>query len=72
MSAYILVVRDTTFWLVGPFKDDAAASTWGHDPENNPEQDPRWHTVELNAANHKTHHHQTCIYSPGLATWIAK
>ena len=71
MSAYILAVRDTTFWLVGPFKDDAAASTWGHDPENNPEQDPRWHTLELNAANHKTRY-QTCVYSPELAARIAK
>lgn len=44
---YILVMRHTKFWLVGPFDSHEAAGDWGMDPANNPDDDPRWQTIEL-------------------------
>ena len=44
---YLLVARDDHFWLVGPFDTQAVAGDWGSDPANNPEDDPRWQTIEL-------------------------
>lgn len=42
---YIMVMRDRTFWLVGPFETQDKAGDWGR--ANNPEDDPRWQTMEL-------------------------
>lgn len=44
---YIMVMRDTKFWLVGPFDTNSAAGNWGRDAVNNPSDDPRWQTIEL-------------------------
>jgi hypothetical protein len=44
---YIMVMRDTKFWLVGPFDTQDSAGDWGSDPANNPTDDPRWQTIEL-------------------------
>jgi len=44
---YLLVSRDDRFWLVGPFDTAANAGAWGHDPANNPADDPRWQVLEL-------------------------
>lgn len=44
---YILVARDTRFWLVGPFISQESAGKWGSQRRNNPSDDPRWQTIEL-------------------------
>lgn len=44
---YIMVMRDTRFWLVGPFDSQKSAGDWGSDLKNNPADDPRWQTIEL-------------------------
>lgn len=44
---YIMAMRDTKFWLVGPFDTQANAAAWGYNPANNPTDDPRWQTIEL-------------------------
>lgn len=44
---YIIVMRDTDFWLVGPFDTLDVAGEWGDDPANNPTDDPRWQTIKL-------------------------
>lgn len=44
---YILVMRNTRFWLVGPFDSEDNAAAWGRDPVNNPADDPRWQVIEL-------------------------
>jgi hypothetical protein len=44
---YLLVARDTSFYLVGPFDSNDSAAVWGRDPANNPSDDPRWQTIEL-------------------------
>lgn len=50
-TAYILVVRDEQFWLIGPFSDTDAAGTWGrqHWDQSNGVDDPRWQTLTLAA-----------------------
>lgn len=45
MDTYIMCVADDHFYLVGPFADEGAAADWGR--ANNPEDDPRWQTVQL-------------------------
>jgi hypothetical protein len=45
---YIVVMRQTRMWLVGPFASQTEAGTWGR--HNNPEDDPRWQTIELDIA----------------------
>ncbi len=47
MKDYIMVMRDSSFWLVGPFPDQKTAAEWGYDRKNNPEDDPRWQTIKL-------------------------
>ena len=44
---YLLVARNTRFWLVGPFDTHEASGEWGCDETNNPGDDPRWQTIEL-------------------------
>lgn len=48
MKHYIVVMRDDRLWLVGPFGTQQAAADWGADRANNPADDPRWQTIELN------------------------
>lgn len=47
-SVYILRMLDDRAWLIGPFADHAQAGAWG--AANNPEDDPRWQTIELSPA----------------------
>ena len=44
-NVYIIVMRYTHFYLVGPFATDEEAEQWGL--ANNPADDPRWQTIEL-------------------------
>lgn len=44
---YLLVMRHTRYFLVGPFATQLDASVWGRRPANNPNDDPRWQTIEL-------------------------
>lgn len=43
---YIIVMRSTAFWVVGPFEDDNAVQDWGT-YEYNHGDDPRWQTIDL-------------------------
>lgn len=45
---HILVIRDTKFWLVGPFNDEDDASNFGqaHYAPGGPD-DPRWQTIDI-------------------------
>lgn len=45
-QTFIIVMRDTAFWVVGPFPDGNAIQVWD-DYEYNHGGDPRWQTVEL-------------------------
>ena len=45
---YILLIRHTMYFLVGPFKSRQAAADWGNAPANNPEHDGRWEIICLN------------------------
>lgn len=47
MKHFVVVMRNEDMWLVGPFDSDKDAAAWGRDPDNNPEDDPRWQTIEL-------------------------
>lgn len=47
MAHYIIEMRDKAIRAIGPFDDQQAAAAWGRDPKNNPEDDPRWQTIEL-------------------------
>lgn len=47
MNTYIMVMRNDRYWLVGPFASRTAAAEWGRDPVNNPQDDPRWQTIDL-------------------------
>lgn len=44
-STYIIVMRLTRYWLVGPFSSHEAAGEWAR--ANNPADDPRWQTIDL-------------------------
>lgn len=44
-KTYIIVMRDTRYWLVGPFLSVKAAGVWGR--RNNPTDDARWQTISL-------------------------
>lgn len=45
MKHYIVVMRDTNLWLVGPFQSQYEAGIWGLD--QNKDDDPRWQTIQL-------------------------
>lgn len=45
-QTFVLVMRDTAFWIIGPFADDDAVQDWG-DYEYNHGDDPRWQTISL-------------------------
>jgi hypothetical protein len=44
---YIMVMRDTAYWLVGPFASEDTAAEWGAAEVNNPTDDPRWQVLQL-------------------------
>ena len=44
---YVMVMRGTGFWLVGPFDGISDAHHWATDPVNNPADDPRWQALDL-------------------------
>lgn len=44
---YILVARDTSYCLIGPFRRAYDAARWGRSPKNNLTDDPRWQTIQL-------------------------
>jgi hypothetical protein len=48
-AAYIMVVRDRTYWLIGPFADRFEAGSWGRKnwDQSPGADDPRWQTIEL-------------------------
>lgn len=47
MTHYIMVIRHTKYWIVGPFDTWKALLAWGRDPANNPTDDLRWQSIEL-------------------------
>lgn len=47
MPHFVMIVRDTRFWLVGPFNEEAVASEWGHANAAGAAGDDRWHVIEL-------------------------
>jgi hypothetical protein len=50
---YILIWRDTDYWLCGPFKSCREATDWaaiyvyGWGRGDQDKGDPRWHTIQL-------------------------
>lgn len=44
---YLMIQRNTEFWLVGPFDTYEDSCGWGSDGRNNPHDDPRWQTIAL-------------------------
>jgi hypothetical protein len=65
---YILVTRDTKFWLVGPFASEEDAADYGrtHYAPGGP-NDPRWQTIEL---PHRYNAIGAACYSPDAALMI--
>jgi hypothetical protein len=47
MSTYIVKIEDKRLYLIGPFASQDEAGTWGGSEANNPEDDPRWQTIDL-------------------------
>ncbi len=47
VSHYIVVTRNDYLYLVGPFVSQKDAGKWGTRGVNNPLDDPRWQTIEL-------------------------
>jgi|GEM_PF-5548749 len=48
---YLLVHRSTHFRLIGPFATQSAAAIWAKRKKNNPGDDPRWQTIQLEQAH---------------------
>ena len=46
MDHFIMVLRDTSAWLVGPFVSQDAAACWGYTAYSH-HDDPRWQTIRL-------------------------
>jgi len=46
MHYFLMVMRDTSAWLVGPFVSQAVAARWGYSAYS-PDDDPRWQTIWL-------------------------
>ena len=65
---HILVVRDTKFWVVGPFDNEDDASNYGHAhyAPGGPD-DPRWQTIELRTEYKMV---GAACYSPAVAYTI--
>lgn len=43
---YVVVMRDTAYWVVGPFPDGDSLAVWGdHELQNG--DDPRWQSISL-------------------------
>ncbi len=43
---YVVVMRDTAFWVVGPFPDKPSMTAWGEHELNNGD-DPQWQSISL-------------------------
>lgn len=65
MNHYVMVMRDTRYWLVGPFTTHADAGRWGGETYDL-DADPHWQTIELVDANSAP-----VIMDPGTATQFA-
>ena len=77
MSHYIMVMRDTKCWLVGPFEDQSQAARFGrmHYAPGGID-DPRWQTIELannsgfmrDENNGPANHFMVPVHSPTTAS----
>lgn len=49
LKQYVLLMRHSRFWLVGPFADQDEAAEWGRCTQTAVNDDPRWQTIQLPA-----------------------
>jgi hypothetical protein len=70
LRAYVIRIGDIGYHLVGPFEDEADAEEWASSPENNPNDDRRWHVVWLDAPEIASEF-EPYVFDPGIVADMA-